>query len=244
MNNVPFLSQKLGQSVKIKGARFIFRFCLIFMCIALCFTFGGCHKYYNESKVISEYRSCLFYFKSEDFVATFTSGKREKDFSYNGVHTSLVPYGVLVVDYNSIVGVEDDRRFVLLIDSLQFTGKLEYNPVDSTFVADIGKEITEDSDIYLRLWGGGVSDQSHMTCVSKGFIDYKDAFYIALDAFDDKLKEYKVRGKVRGEFFLKFVGDKAMDEVSYYVQFIGEDKRTFVALVDVYTGKIKYTKGL
>lgn len=217
-----------------------FIICLLFITL-----FSGCSGLYiKASKYISEYRSCLFFLKSEDIIATFTSGKREKEFYYDGKNTRLVPYGVLSVKYTSPVDIEKERNFVLLIDSLQYTGKLEYNPIDGTFVADIGKEITENSDIYVRLWGGGVSDQAHMYCVSQDFIDYKEAFKIAVNHMGDSLKKYIHSGKLKGEFFIKFVGERVLDEMSYYVQFVGQDKKSIVVLIDVFSGEIKYTNGL
>jgi|GEM_PF-3298008 len=216
----------------------------LFLLFCIPFLFSGCGRYYTLKSKISEYRACLFYLKSEDFVATFTSGKREKEFYYNGVSTTLVPYGVIAVKYLSDVPIDEKREYMLLIDSLQYTGELEYNPIDGTFVADIGKEMSKDSDIYLRLWGGGITDQAYMECVSKTWIDYKAAFKTATEHMKSKLKPYIKSGKLNGEFFIKFVGERALENVSYYIQFVGEDKKSFVCLIDVYSGKVTYTKGL
>ncbi len=206
----------------------------------------GCsgYIYLKGSKYISEYRSCLFYLKSEDFIATFTSGKRERNFFYNGKKTSLVPFGVLAVKYLSNVDIAESRECVIFIDSMQYTGNLEYNPVDGTFVFDVGKEITQDSDIYLRLFGGGINDQAHMKCVSKGWISYKKAFDIATKKMKPAFDNYIKNGKLKGEFFIKIVGEQSLENLSYYVQFVGKDKKYLVVLVDVYTGEISYTKGL
>lgn len=200
--------------------------------------------YARATRCLSEYRECLFYLKSEDFVATFTSGKREKDFSYDGTKTRLVPYGVLVVEYFSPIDDLGDRHFVILIDSMQYTDELEYNPIDGTFVCDLGVEVCDDSDLYLRLWGGGVSDQAYMQCLSNRFIGYKKALKVAIEHFKSELSDYKSGLKFSGEFFIKFVGDKSLDNLSYYIQFIGQDKRSFICLVGAYTGEIGYTKSL
>ena len=208
--------------------------------------FSGCSGgLYLKSKMqISEYRSCLFYLKSEDFVAAFTSGKREKDFFYDGKKTRLIPFGVIAVKYLSDVDINSEYEFMLLIDSRQYIGKLEYNPVDSTFVADIGKEITEDSDIYLRLWGGGISDQAHMECLSKNWVSYKNAFKEAIKSNQESIKKHIKGNRIRGEFFIKIVGETSLQHLAYYVQFIGAGKKGFVSLVDVYSGNITYTKDL
>ena len=218
----------------------------LFLLLFVMVLFSGCSGgFYLKSKMqISEYRSCLFYLKSEDFVATFTSGKRERDFFYDGKKTKLVPYGVISVKFFSNVNIETKKEFVLLIDSLQFTGRLEYNPIDSTFVADIGKEITEDSDIYLRLWGGGISDQAYMECISKDWIDYKDALKIAVKKLSPYIKEYQKGFALKGEFFIKFVGENDKDNIMYYVQFVGRDKKSKICLIDVFSGKVVATKGI
>ncbi len=224
-----------------KGLFFVV--CMLFL--GFIFTLSGCNYLYVLSKkVISEYRSCLFYLKSEDVVVTFTSGKRESDFFYDGKHTYMLEYGVVVLKPLSAYDITDKWEYVLLIDSLQYNGILEYNPVDGTFVADIGKEIEEDSDIYIRFWGGGISDQAHMKCVSSGFISYKEAFKVAVNKLGPVIKRYKKGLKIKGEFFIKFVGEESLSNMSYYVQFVGENKENYICLVDVYTGKIKLTKGV
>ena len=150
----------------------------LFLLIFICFLFNGCSSFLQGkcTRKISEYRSCLFYFKGENFIATFTSGKREKDFLYNGIKTRLVPFGVISIKYLSNFDIKESRDYMLLIDSRQYNGKLEYNPIDGTFVADICKEVTKDSDIYLRIWGGGTNDQAEMVCISKDWVSYKSAF--------------------------------------------------------------------
>lgn len=217
---------------------------LIIATILIVFFSVGGDTYARSYRVISEYRDCLFYLKSEDFVATFTSGKREKDFYYDGVHTRLVPYGVLVVKYGSNVDINGVRNFVILIDSMQYTGRLEYNPIDGTFVNDIGVEISQNSDIYLRIWGGGVSDQAHMYCVSKDYIGYKNALKIALDSIGGDIQKYESKRKLNGEFFIKFVGTESLEEVSYYVLFVGDDKTSIICLIDAFSGAVKLTKVL
>ena len=58
------------------------------------------------------------------------------------------------------------------------------------------------------------------------------------------IKRYKNGLKINGEFFIKFVGEESLSNMSYYVQFVGENKENYICLVDVYTGKIKLTKGV
>lgn len=258
MKNVFFLrknSSKIKQNdKKVKSQNYCKKshtLCITFAIILLVagaflgifFRIGG-DIFTRSYKVVSEYRDCLFYLKSEDFVATFTSGKREKDFYYDGVHTRLVPYGVLVVKYSSNVDIKGVRNFVILIDSLQYTGRLEYNPIDGTFVNDIGVEISQNSDVYLRIWGGGVSDQAHMYCVSKDYIGYKNALKIALDSMCEDIEKYESGRKLNGEFFIKFVGTESLEEVSYYVLFVGRDKKSFICLIDAFSGAVKLIKAI
>ena len=111
-------------------------------------------------------------------------------------------------------------------------------------VGYIGKEITEDSDIYLRLWGGGIADQAHMRCVSKNWVSYKSAFKEVVKNRQEYIRANVKGGSIKGEFFIKLVGETSLDNVSYYIQFVNIDKKGFVSLVDVYSGEITYTKDL
>ena len=55
---------------------------------------------------------------------------------------------------------------------------------------------------------------------------------------------YKKGFSINGEFFIKFVGESSFDSIMYYVQFVSNDKKSIVTLIDVMSGKIIKTKDI
>ena len=165
------------------------------LCVLLvlgCLCLFGCN--YKDNYIyrqnISEYRQNLFLVEGKDFVVSFTSGKREQLYKYDGVKTSLVDFGVLSVRYISKLNTDNVPHYTLFIDTMQYEGVLEFNPIDSTYVADIAKTVSDDADLYVRIYGGGIDDQMKMPCVSQHWaVSYKQAFDMTTNTFAEKLSK-------------------------------------------------------
>ena len=73
-----------------------------------------------------------YFGKNEEFIASVTSGEREKEYILNGEHTSNIPYTVLVVDF-----IKDNPNrvpnFKLNIGEKTYSGEMELNPFNNTF---------------------------------------------------------------------------------------------------------------
>lgn len=204
---------------------------------------SGCNSnlLYLSRKVISEYRETLFAASVEDFNATFTSGKREASYFYDGMNSTLVEFGVLSIQYNGKLVAGTEPQYVLFIDTMQYAGFLQFNPIDGTYVADIEKCISNKADMYLRVYGGGVDDQTQMICISNNWkVSYKEAFNIAVDEFKPQLKTQIKNNRIQGEFFIKIVGDKLNQilNICWYISYLGEDGLTLACIIDVNTGEI------
>ena len=224
----------------------VFLFVVILCCL---FLQTGCSGklIFLAKQQISEYRECLFMSTGEDFVATFTSGKREEPYSYNGHKGRLVEFGVLSVKYNAVLNADSQPQYVLFIDTMQYEGLLEFNPIDNTYVADIAKNISCYADMYLRVYGGGVDEQMQMPCVSKNWqYSYKQAFDIAVKQFNDVLEKQLNNNNLKGEFFIKIVGDIAEVEfdICWYVCYIGQDKTMLACIISPNSGEVLASKVL
>ena len=190
---------------------------------------------------ISEYRQCLFVSSGESFVATFTCGKRECSYNYDGVSNKLVDFGVLSIKYTTKLNLDNMPQYLLFIDTMQYEGVFEFNPIDNTYVADICKNISSYADIYLRVYGGGVDEQMKMICVSNSWkINYKQAFDIAIGCFEPILKCQVQKNKVNGEFFVKIVGENLENifDICWYVGYVGQDDTVLACIINVNTGEI------
>ncbi len=187
----------------------------------------------------------MFLAEGKDFVVSFTSGKREQLYKYDGIKTSLVDFGVLSVRYTNKLNADNMPHYTLFIDTMQYEGVLEFNPIDSTYVADIEKTVSDNADLYVRIYGGGIDDQMKMPCISQHWaVSYKQAFDIATDTFAEKLKTQISKNKLLGEFFIKIVGQGVGEDMTicWYISYLGRDKTTLTCIIDTATAKVLATK--
>jgi len=224
-------------------------FFVIAMIVCSVLFVSGCNGKltFMARRVISEYRECLFVANFKNFNATFTGGEREKYYRYDGFSTELVEFGAVSVSFSNPPKVNEQIQYVLFIDTIQYNGALEFNPIDNTYVADIEKNISPKADVYLRVYGGGVDEQSVMTCISKDWrISYKQACTIMLKEYKKELKSQTQSNKLNGEIFIKLVGEHVnnFNSICWYVNYIGRDGTNFVCIIDVNSGEIVGKKSL
>ena len=190
-------------------------------------------------KNLSEYRKVLYVASTPNFDATFTTGKREDPYLLNGVSEKKVEYGVLTVKFNKEIVTQP--TFTLLIDTIQFSGKLEKNPFDNTYVADIEKEVSDVADINLKIMVEEINDNINMDNASADWkINYKKALSIATAEFEDILPNYIKNNKLKAESHIKIVGstDKDLPKIYWYVSIICQNGDSFACIIDPYSGEI------
>lgn len=190
-------------------------------------------------KNLSEYRKVLYVANTPNFNATFTTGKREEPYLLNGVSEKKVEYGVLIVKFNN--EVVSQPTFTLLIDTIQFSGKLEKNPFDNTYVADIEKEVSDVADINLKVMVDEINDNINMDNASADWkISYKKALSIATTEFEDILPNYIEGNRLNAESHIKIVGstEDELPKIYWYVSIICQNGDSFACIVDPYSGEI------
>lgn len=209
------------------------------LCVGLLLT--GCSANISTlvKKNLSEYRSGICYGESANFNATFTTGKREDPYVLNGKKEKLVEFGVLTITFNE--EPTTPPSYTLMIDTLQYSGKLERNPFNGTYVADICREVSDSTDVYLKVLGGGVNESVNLTNVSKYWeVSYKKALKIAGDEFSEVLQNYIKGSSLKAEVFLKIVGDldDGTKNIYWYVCVLCQNGDTLACIVDPQTGEI------
>ena len=125
----------------------------ICVCCVLCLStfLCGCGEVNFKTHAhtyISEYRKNLFANKTGSLLATFTSGERERDYDLTGVKTPLVDFGVLTVKFYMDIG-DTLPTFELKVNNKTYSGQLDKNPYDGSFVYDIETQVDDESDIPL-----------------------------------------------------------------------------------------------
>lgn len=188
--------------------------------VCMSFLLTGCSANINTlvKNNLSEYRSGICYGESTNLSATFTMGKREDPYVLNGKKENLVEFGVLTITFYEELSIAPS--YTLMIDTIQYSGKLEKNPFDGTYVADICREVSASADVYLKVLGGGINESLNLINVSKDWqVSYKKALKIASEEFSEALKNYIKRNSLQAEVFLKIVGnlEEGTKNIYWYV---------------------------
>lgn len=213
----------------------------IFVSVFMCTIGLACTHVNNKQdpnlSLLSEYRKNLFVGQGGNYLATFTSGQREKDFIMNGERTELVDFGVLTVKFNYNFG-ETLPKFELKVNDKIFSGELEKNPYDGTYVFDIETQV-EDSDL-LSLYLVDIDENLNLACWSKNWnISYKTALEIFLNKHKTHVDNCYEQGKFNGEIFIKIVSnDKQLSNVCWYILLVCSNGEVHASLIDVNSGEI------
>lgn len=220
-------------------------FILAIGCLAGLIFLQGCSVNKNRVllKSVSEYRKNLYVGETQGFTITFTTGKREEPYATDGVRGKMVGFGVLSVKYES--KLPDDLYYEMFIDTVQYGGKLEFNPYDNSYVADIMKEVSSKDDIYLKIYNHDINIHATLKCVSREWkVSYKDAIRIVSQDMGSDLYDYIDGNKLNAECFVKIVSeDQEMNKIYWYVHVVCKNGDTYTYLIDVNSGEILAKKG-
>lgn len=197
----------------------------------------GCHKSIEEdiSSLVSETRENFFMGQKDDFFVTFTDGRRESDYKMDGTCAALMPYGVVVLKTSQNLGQNPD--FQLAAGQEVYSGQMEINPFDNTYVADIGKIIGNIDSLIFSLPSSDITIELYNK--SKDWsVSCSKALDIFVKAHKDSLATFYNNGKLGGEVFIKIVQNSSARGIFYYVLFVSSTQEVLGSLIDVYTGQI------
>lgn len=214
---------------------FIFLGLLVFFII-----FSGCKNnvYTICKKEISETRTCYYFGKNDEFVASVTSGEREEEYILNGEHTKNIPYTVLVVDFLTI-NPSVLPNYDLNIGGKIYSGEMEFNPFNNTFCVDLGVKIEDNLDIELSI----LNSKKPLDLISISSlwqVDYDLAFDIAINAFGDRLYKYIENGKLQGELFQKLVSLNrySAEDIYWNICLFLKNGEILTCTINVITGQV------
>ena len=213
---------------------------IILIFLFVCPTLIGCGQVDFKTHAhtyISEYRKNLFVAKTGNMFITFTSGERESDYDLTGYKTPLVDFGVLTVVFD--VDIKDLLpSFQLRVNDKNYSGKLEKNPFDNSYVYDIETQVNDNDDITLTL--DDFEQSLKLVCISS---EWKSTWEDAVEIFNQKyLKEvasHTKQGEFLGEIYVKIVAEnKNLESVSWYVLCVCQDGSIYACLINPNTKEV------
>lgn len=193
---------------------------------------------------ISEYRKELYVGSNEQITASYICGEREIVYTMDGISTESTEFGVLTFFVNEeLDGVPE---YTLVIDNQTFSGNLEQNPFDGSYVADIEKCLS-GNNISATISLGEFSSQVELKKVNTDWeINGEKALEITCKNMGKDFKSFMENGAFLGECYIKIVNDSSIsnNEYYWYVNIIGTQGNSFSAIIDPHSGEILAKKSL
>lgn len=209
------------------------------LCIFSCFLFCACSI--NVKTIIdktSDLTSTFFYSDTDFGCVEVYCGQREKVFEYDGISTKKVDYGIVKVCFDEKTEYKTIEA-QLQVDDEVLDLILEQNPFDQSYMVDIEKQISSNSNILLKL-PNIKTDNIVVECQSnKWEISDKDAIEIAGKTLKDFMVENS-KNNVDYECYLKIVHNIQDGQRLYFYTFSVKTTQLKSAniLIDVYSGEV------
>ncbi|MBQ8792718.1 MAG: hypothetical protein IJZ62_03810 [Clostridia bacterium] len=195
----------------------------------ICLTFTGCFEGNNIYSLMSEQAKIYFSGEGEGVKANIAVGKRENPYIMDGVHNELVDFSLITVSVNSGMA-EENLQISLSINGQVSNILLELNPLNMSYMADLGYALNGDDEITITVEGKSFE----LINIGENFeVDCNQAIEIALNSIED-VSSFKKNGKFACEGYLKILdGSKFGGEGLYWCfTLIGEDKTSSNILIN------------
>lgn len=212
---------------------------LVIIATIICFSLSGCGIQIEDEvrKNISDVRYNLFDAKTSKLKTNIMCGMRENPYTYNGYSEEKCEFGVITVMLYETIPNET-INFTLNTTNQTYTGQLERNPRNGSFMTDIQTILADDENLILSL--EGIENDIQLICQSKNWtVQYEDAFLIGMETLKDEINNFFTKKKFNAEVYIKIIYDEKaiLDNYFWYFGILGTDGTNVCVIIDT-NGKI------
>ena len=206
-------------------------------------TFSACGKAdLDLSKYVIEQRENLFTASDNMYSVSFSTGRRECEYNFDGIVNEMVPFGVLTLTRNDNQPLANDSyTYVVKINEESYTGFLQKNNTNNSYSADLEVNTTGDELINVQISFTGYTFNQDLTNTSSEFnVDSNTALSIATNELKDNINDL-LRDNTSIEVVMKIMKDHSSVELKnyyWYVGIISTDGDTLGVLIDATSGEI------
>lgn len=184
----------------------------------------------------SDIRINYFIGENEEYYVNLSCGHREEIFAYDGVSTSKVECGVLTLGFFQSKNYSQ-ISVILNVDNEDKEIILEKSPYGDIYMADIGKILTKENFIKLKL-----KNQNNEIVLNEESqhwqIDYIQALKIAIKYYKEDLEKLYFNNKLNAECYLKVLSKKDFDKIYWFFSFVNREGKFTNCLIDINSGDI------
>lgn len=215
---------------------------VMFIMIMMCpFILMGCQHESDVKDNISEVTNIYFQGESEngELDASISVGQRENPYIIDGIHQKTCDFSLLVLSFNGLLN-EDEITINLSVNDTTTELILYFNPLNSTFMNDLGYNLKENDKVSLTYQNYSIDFEN----ISNNFsINFKQAIDIACNELDEEIKNLYSSNVFKGECYLKILskqGDKS-GKLFWIFTVVGQDKSNHNVVISVEDGSIILT---
>ena len=208
--------------------------------------FTACQKKKVDSEIlknISELSVNVYTAKTENAEVTLTTGERETPYNVNGVCDIKSPYTVITVKPAAASDEAAPYDYILKTGKHEYRGRLNLHPFGISYTDTVNK-MTEGTAT-LTLISGGVAEEIELNSqFTDQMLNWQDALNVGIGSVKSEVDSLYSDKKLMGEVYVRFTSDpsQADGEYFWYVAVVGNNGRTYGALVDPLSGDIIATK--
>lgn len=189
-----------------------------------------------------EERTNLFTASDDIYSTTFSTGKREADYNFDGVINEMQDFGILTLSRNDNSSLATDTyTYILTINDEQHTGFLTKNPTDNNYSADLGVTAKNDDIIKVQISFTGYTFNKDMSNISNEFsVDSNAALKIANKQLKEDI-ENVTQDNAKIEVVMKILKDYSSGDLKNYYWYVGvvsTNGETLGILIDSSSGNV------
>lgn len=209
----------------------IFCFCTLILC-------GGCAGNMDLKDSFSEITRDYYIGSSTDgkMKCSVSVGEREQPYAVDGKHCQAVDFSLIVLKFDFYV--QDQQILLEFLEGEKVEEVLlEFNPINGTYMADMGFAISAGGDYLIKCLGYSAK----LIKESENFkVNYAQAIELSVDELGKRLNLYYNGKSFAGECYLKVISNpnETFDNLYWLFSVVGQNGAGNNVLIDVYSGKI------
>ena len=211
-------------------------FPLIFLFILPLFLVGCGTKKFQLQEYMSEITTSYYQAEGEGLNISLSVGQREIDYKVDGLHGATCGFSLFEIKFDNILE-ENTINISVIIDGKDYSLVLEHNPVNNTYMGDLGFAISNDSSVQVKVEGQTLN----LTNVSNNFaVSSDEALEKASVVLIDELASCYNNGNFCGECYLKILNeqDGSFNELFWCFSLVCNQGIKYDVVINVQTGEV------
>lgn len=192
---------------------------------------------------LSELTVNVYTAKTEKAEITVITGERETPYNVNGVSDARAAYTIITVRPFELTDDPVPYDYVIKAGRNEYRGRLNLHPFGASYTDTINKKIEGEATVSLT--GGAYSEEVSLNPqFTDKMIGWEDALKTGIGSVKKEVDSLYSGKKLLGEVYVRFTNDPTASDSEYfwYVAVVGNNGKTYGALINPLSGEIIATK--